>query len=203
MAIDEIAHPQAARPAPARVPMAEPAVSFGYFGEYEAVQPVGPAALSPVAGPAAAKCLMAKTSPTRSSSRAASLLALPVRESYRVLHEAVAALHPWCHAGRRRRPGECRLFRPPVVADVIHAGRKIAGAAQRRGTFGSCTKAASRELPGQTASPNPSPLLSRESLAKRDDSRGDRFSSGAIGWREVRLLTPGRAADNRLRDTDH
>lgn len=59
-----------------------------------------------------------------------------VRGSYRALHEVLANLLPGAVLAVSEQGEDSACFARPVVADVLVAGRKVAGAAQRRGRFG-------------------------------------------------------------------
>jgi len=61
---------------------------------------------------------------------------VPVRESYRALHAALATLLPGAELATTDASEAPECFARPVVADLVLSGRKVAGAAQRRGTFG-------------------------------------------------------------------
>jgi lipoate-protein ligase A len=137
MAIDELLTRGAAAPLLRVYRWSEPTVSFGYFGEYEAVAARWPGR------PLTRRWTGGGEVPhdndftyTVIVPRSDSFARLPVRESYRLLHEAVAALIPGATLAAADAPENAACFARPVVADVIHDGRKIAGAAQRRGTFG-------------------------------------------------------------------
>ncbi|MEQ1859746.1 MAG: hypothetical protein ABMA13_07415 [Chthoniobacteraceae bacterium] len=58
------------------------------------------------------------------------------RESYRALHEVLAALLPGAALADADGDDAPACFERPVAADVVIANRKVAGAAQRRGAFG-------------------------------------------------------------------
>jgi lipoate-protein ligase A len=61
---------------------------------------------------------------------------LAVRESYRAIHTALAPLLPGTRLAERDAAENPACFARPVVADLVSGGRKVAGAAQRRGRFG-------------------------------------------------------------------
>jgi len=59
-----------------------------------------------------------------------------VRESYRAIHAVLAPLLPGAHLAEADAVENAACFARPVVADLVLGTQKIAGAAQRRGTFG-------------------------------------------------------------------
>jgi lipoate-protein ligase A len=137
MAVDEIILHAAEHPALRVYRWAVPSVSFGYFGRHREVAtrwpgralvrrwtgggevPHGEDFTYTLVVPAAhpfARC--------------------PVRESYRAAHLALAALLPGAVLASADEGEATACFAHPVVADVLVAGRKVAGAAQRRSRLG-------------------------------------------------------------------
>jgi lipoate-protein ligase A len=159
----------------------EPAATFGYFqriAEVEAWTPLRPLIRRPTGGgvvPHDADWTYSLSVPP-----AHAWYALPAEESYRQLHEWVAAalgrlnvpveLSPCCH---KQLPGRC--FAGPEKFDIVSAGIKIAGAAQRRMREGLLIQGSLQPVPRGAARPDWQRAMC--------DSARDRFG---IHWREFK-----------------
>lgn len=137
MARDEVLARQTASSALRVYRWAAPSVSFGYFGRHLEVAsrwpgrelvrrwtgggevPHGLDFTYTIAVPASDPFLRAG-----------------VRDSYRLIHAALAGLLAGAELAGQDEGDAAACFARPVVADVLVAGRKVAGAAQRRGHFG-------------------------------------------------------------------
>lgn len=137
MAIDEVLARSTKEPALRVYRWVEPSVSFGYFGRHREVAARWPG-----------RALVRRWTGggevphgddftyTIAVPKAHPFCAASVRESYRTLHDILAALLPDAALAETDAVEAPACFARPVIADVMAAGRKVAGAAQRRGTFG-------------------------------------------------------------------
>lgn len=137
MALDEAMARSTSRPSLRVYRWRRPSVSFGYFGRHREVAvrwpgrdlvrrwtgggevPHGEDFTYTLAVPA-----------DHPFARAA------VRDSYQALHAALAPLLPGARLATHDEGDAPACFTHPVVADIMIATQKVAGAAQRRGTFG-------------------------------------------------------------------
>lgn len=137
MAIDEVLARSTQVPVLRVYGWAEPSVSFGYFGRHREVAArwTGRALVRRWTGGGEVAHSEDFTY-TVAVPRAHPFCGASVRESYRSLHAVLAALLPGAALAESDAADAPACFARPVIADVVTAGRKIAGAAQRRGTFG-------------------------------------------------------------------
>jgi lipoate-protein ligase A len=142
MAIDEVLLRGAAGPLLRVYRWAQQAVSFGYFGKYEEVERAWPGrelirrwtggGVVPHGADVTYTLVVPAAHP---------FARRPARESYRLIHEEIAA--------RLRASGVAAVVAPaaqakiseacfenPAASDILANGRKIAGAAQRRASWG-------------------------------------------------------------------
>lgn len=138
MAIDEALAFSTAAPALRIYRWADAAVSFGYFGRYHDVAARWPGrALVRRWTGGGEVCHANDFTYTLVVPRSHPFAQQGPRESYCVLHAAVAELIPGANLANEDAPHGPQCFASPVTADVIgDHGKKVAGAAQRRGTFG-------------------------------------------------------------------
>lgn len=137
MALDEAIARAAERPALRVYRWAEASVSFGYFGRHREVAARWPAHALVRRWTGGGEVPHGDDfTYTVVVPRADPFCSAGVRESYRALHEALAALLPGAVLATHEEGDAPACFARPVTADVLIAGRKIAGAAQRRGSFG-------------------------------------------------------------------
>ncbi len=137
MAIDEVILRTVEHPTLRVYRWAEPSVSFGYFGRHREVVARWPGRVPvrrwtgggevPHGEDFTYTLVVPATYP---------FARCAVRESYRVVHFALAALLPEAALAEADEGDAPACFAHPVVADVLLAGRKVAGAAQRRGQHG-------------------------------------------------------------------
>jgi lipoate-protein ligase A len=114
-----------------------PSVSFGYFGRYREVTARWPDRV-PV------RRWTGGGEVTHGGDITYTLVVPPnvsfatcsIRDSYSTIHRAIAQLLPGAVLAESDSPNSPTCFARPVVADVLHDQKKIAGAAQRRGDFG-------------------------------------------------------------------
>lgn len=137
MALDEILARTTERPALRIYRWDGPWISFGYFGRHEQVAARWPS-----------RPLVRRWTGGGEVPHDADFtytLAIPAshpfaRESasisYRRVHAVIAALLPGAALAETEQGNAAACFAHPVVSDVLVKDRKIAGAAQRRGTFG-------------------------------------------------------------------
>ncbi len=137
MALDEVLARHASAPLLRVYRWAEKCVSFGYFGAHTEVAarwPGRPLVRRWTGGgevPHGEDFTYTLIVPAHGAD------ALPaVRESYHAIHRALAPLLPGARLAQRDAAENPACFARPVVADLVSGGRKIAGAAQRRGRFG-------------------------------------------------------------------
>jgi lipoyl(octanoyl) transferase len=137
MAIDEMLVRDATVPMLRVYRWIDDAVSFGYFGEYEEVAkrwPGRPLVRRWTGGgevPHGADFTYTLCVP-----RSDAFSRVAVRESYQRIHDVLARAIPGASLADTDSAANAACFARPVVADVLKNGAKIAGAAQRRGTFG-------------------------------------------------------------------
>ena len=161
MALDEALLQLASTPVLRIYRWAGPAVSFGYFGRFEAVAAAWPGRewVRRMTGGGVVPHGEDITY-TISAPIAHPLAQLSARESYQQVHGVVArwlatlgveaGLAP---AGGDRGNGVC--FESPVEADVLAAGRKLAGAAQRRTREGLLIQGSIQGVPREWAAQLP------------------------------------------------
>jgi lipoate-protein ligase A len=120
----------------------QPAVSFGYFQKFPAAVKL-PAVRRPTGGGVVHHG--ADTTYTVIVPPGQALYTMKTAEAYRALHKAVAAAlgtersrrSATLHAVAVSSPrGQYECFEKPVAGDVVAAGKKLAGAAQRRTKWG-------------------------------------------------------------------
>lgn len=137
MAIDEVLAREATTPLLRVYHWSDASVSFGYFGEHDAVAarwPNRPLVRRWTGGgevPHGEDFTYTLIVP-----RSEAFSRVPVRESYQRIHEVLARTIPGTSLAEADAAANAACFARPVVADVMKNGAKIAGAAQRRGTFG-------------------------------------------------------------------
>jgi lipoate-protein ligase A len=137
MAVDEALARSADLPVLRVYRWAAPSVSFGYFGRHRDVEArwVDRELVRRWTGggevPHGEDFTYTLVVP-----RAHPFCSVGVRESYRTLHEVLAHLIPGAALAEADEGEAPACFARPVVADVLVGRKKIAGAAQRRGTFG-------------------------------------------------------------------
>jgi lipoyl(octanoyl) transferase len=138
MALDEALLAQATEPQLRIYRWASPAVSFGYFGNYAPIAIAWPG--REIVRRMTGGGIVAHGDDitySLSMPEAHPVARLSARESYRVIHAALAAwlagrgFAATLAAGRRERVGGA-CFENPAEADVLDGSRKLAGAAQRR-----------------------------------------------------------------------
>jgi lipoate-protein ligase A len=137
MAIDEVLARNAVAPLLRVYRWTDDPVSFGYFGEYRAVAERWPARSLvrrwtgggevPHGADFTYTLIVPRTDPFSRVS---------VRESYQCIHDILARTIPGASLADSDAAANAACFARPVVADVMKNGMKIAGAAQRRGSFG-------------------------------------------------------------------
>ena len=138
MAIDEVLVRTTSTPLLRVYRWLDNSVSFGYFGEYRAVAERWPRR------PLVRRWTGGGEVPhgddftyTIIVPRNDAFSRVTVRESYRRIHEILSRVIPHTSlAESDAAAANAACFARPVVADVMKDGMKIAGAAQRRGTFG-------------------------------------------------------------------
>jgi lipoate-protein ligase A len=137
MAIDEVLTRSVTTPVLRVYRWINDTVSFGYFGEYGAVAerwPARPLVRRWTGGgevPHGADFTYTLIVP-----RTDAFSRVPVRESYQCIHDILARTIPGASLADSDAAANAACFARPVVADVMKNGTKIAGAAQRRGSFG-------------------------------------------------------------------
>ena len=134
MAIDELLFRDAATPLLRIYRWAHPAVSFGYFGKVAAVRASWPER-EPVRRWTGGGAVLHGDDLTYTLivPRGTKFLSLSLSESYRAIHERIASLLPGAEIARASaQSGSGACFDRAVEHDLIVAGRKVAGAAQRR-----------------------------------------------------------------------
>jgi lipoate-protein ligase A len=137
MAIDETLARSTDQPALRVYRWAQPSVSFGYFGCHREVASRWPGREFVRRWTGGGEVPHGEDfTYTLAVPRAHAFSRTGVRESYRVLHTLLAALIPGAALAEQEEGEAAACFAHPVFADVLLAGRKIAGAAQRRGSFG-------------------------------------------------------------------
>jgi lipoyl(octanoyl) transferase len=139
MALDETLAHQATTPVLRVYRWVESSVSFGYFGVHEEVAARWPGRSLVrrwTGGGEVPHGPGEDFTYTLIVPRGEALRQLGVRESYRAIHAALAPLLPGAHFAEADAAENAACFARPVVADLVLDARKIAGAAQRRGTFG-------------------------------------------------------------------
>lgn len=137
MAIDEVLAREAVTPLLRIYRWADAAVSFGYFGEYTDVAERWPARTLVRRWTGGGEVSHGDDfTYTLVVPRNESFSRVPVRESYRRIHELLASVMPGTSLADSDAAANAACFARPVVADVMKDGAKIAGAAQRRGSFG-------------------------------------------------------------------
>ncbi len=142
MAIDEVLLREARGPLLRVYRWARPAVSFGYFGKFAEVERMWPGreavrrwtggGIVPHGDDGAYTLIVPASEP---------FAHVPARESYRRLHEVIAALLreagcPVSVAADARAKVSEACFENTVAFDVVAQHKKIAGAAQRRSRWG-------------------------------------------------------------------
>jgi lipoate-protein ligase A len=137
MAIDEALCMAATSPTLRVYRWAEPSVSFGYFGHWSEVieRWPGRAAIRRWTGGGEVPHGEDFTY-TLAVPREHPFCRMSVRESYGAIHRAVATLLPGSELAASDAAASAACFARPVVFDVLVAGAKVAGAAQRRGRHG-------------------------------------------------------------------
>lgn len=137
MAIDEVLVREATAPLLRVYRWSDASVSFGYFGEYHAAAERWPGR------PLVRRWTGGGEVPhgedftyTLIVPRSETFSRVPVRESYHRIHETLARAIPGAFLAESNSAANPACFARPVVADIMKNGAKIAGAAQRRGTFG-------------------------------------------------------------------
>lgn len=137
MAIDEVLLRNAGEPLLRVYRWSDRSVSFGYFGEYQAVSDRWPGR------PLVRRWTGGGEVPhgddftyTLIVPRDDAFSKTSVRESYRLIHEVLAGAIPGTSLADSDAEENAACFARPVVADVMKAGIKVAGAAQRRGKLG-------------------------------------------------------------------
>jgi lipoate-protein ligase A len=138
MAIDEALAHAAERPTLRVYRWAAPSVSFGYFGRHREVATRWPGRALVRRWTGGGEVPHGEDfTYTLAVPRAHPFCGTGVRESYRTLHQALAVLLPGAALAQAVVEAEApACFARPVLADVLVAGKKVAGAAQRRGAFG-------------------------------------------------------------------
>lgn len=137
MAIDEVLTRSTREPALRVYRWAEPSVSFGYFGRHREVAARWPGRTLVRRWTGGGEVPHGEDfTYTVAVPRTHPFCGASVRESYRSLHVVLAALLPGAALAESDAADAPACFARPVIADVVAVGRKIAGAAQRRGTFG-------------------------------------------------------------------
>ncbi len=137
MAIDEVLVRSTRQPALRVYRWAAPSVSFGYFGRHREVAARWPGRALVRRWTGGGEVPHGEDfTYTLAVPRSDAFCGVGVRESYRTLHLALAALLPGATLSAVEAGDAPACFGRPVVADLLVAGKKIAGAAQRRGTFG-------------------------------------------------------------------
>jgi lipoyl(octanoyl) transferase len=137
MALDEVLAREATTPLLRVYRWSDASVSFGYFGEYHAAAQRWPGR------PLVRRWTGGGEVPhgedftyTLIVPRGDAFSRLPIRESYHRIHETLARVIPGTSLAESDTAASAACFARPVVADLMKDGAKIAGAAQRRGTFG-------------------------------------------------------------------
>lgn len=134
MAIDEMLLRTATRPTLRLYRWARPAISFGYFGKWAEAFAAGPdcdlvrrwtgGGIVPHGDDFTFSLIVPRTHP---------FFAIAPRESYCAIHQCIAsALGNATLASTARPPTSAACFQNPVQHDILIAGRKVAGGAQRR-----------------------------------------------------------------------
>jgi lipoate-protein ligase A len=138
MALDEILARTCERPLLRAYRWAENAVSFGYFGRYRDVVASWPGR------PIVRRWTGGGEVPHGSDFTytlivpgSGAFSRQPAAHTYREIHATLADLLPGVIlAETNAPPGSAACFERPVLGDLLLDGKKIAGAAQRRGRFG-------------------------------------------------------------------
>jgi lipoyl(octanoyl) transferase len=137
MAIDEALSAAAPVPTLRVYRWKEPSVSFGYFGHWREVRERWP-------GRALVRRWTGGGEVPHGEDLTYTLIVprdhafcrIGVRESYGAIHRIVAALLPGAELAAADAAANAACFARPVVFDVLVAGAKVAGAAQRRTRHG-------------------------------------------------------------------
>jgi len=137
MAIDEVLARKAEAPLLRVYRWSDASVSFGYFGQYDAVAQRWPdrplvrrwtgGGEVPHGDDFAYTLIVPRCEP---------FARMSIRESYHQIHKTLAGAIPGASLAESDAAPNTACFARPVVADIMRNGAKIAGAAQRRGTFG-------------------------------------------------------------------
>jgi lipoyl(octanoyl) transferase len=137
MAIDEVLARGSVTPLLRVYRWSDAAVSFGYFGEFAAVAERWPAR------PLVRRWTGGGEVPhgddftyTLIVPRSEAFSRFSVRESYLRIHEILSRSIPGASLSESDADANAACFARPVIADVMMNGMKVAGAAQRRGSFG-------------------------------------------------------------------
>ena len=196
MAIDELLLRDAATPLLRIYRWAHPAVSFGYFGKVAVIRASWPER-EPVRRWTGGGVVLHGDDFTYTLivPRGATFFSLSLSESYRAIHEQIASLLPgaqFARASEQSGSGEC--FDHAVEHDLIVAGRKVAGAAQRRTVsgllhqgsvqLGQKNDALRKGLAVRFARRVHARLLSKEELERARLLAGERY--GSREWLERR-----------------
>lgn len=137
MAIDEALARESAEPALRIYRWERPAASFGYFGRHREVADRWPGRELVRRWTGGGEVPHGDDfTYTLTVPHSHAFCRTGVRESYRTLHLTLAALLPGANLAAADEGDAPACFARPVVADVLVAGKKVAGAAQRRGSFG-------------------------------------------------------------------
>jgi lipoate-protein ligase A len=133
MAIDEALMSQSFVPVLRVYRWTEPSLSFGYFGRWREVRERWPARALVRRWTGGGEVPHGEDfTYTLVVPVGHALCRLGIRESYRAIHQVVAALLPGAELAKSDAAANAACFARPVVADVLVAGAKVAGAAQRR-----------------------------------------------------------------------
>jgi lipoyl(octanoyl) transferase len=137
MAIDEVLARGSVTPLLRVYRWSDAVVSFGYFGEFAAAAERWPAR------PLVRRWTGGGEVPhgndftyTLIVPRSEAFSRIPVRQSYHRIHEILARAIPGASLAESDDTANAACFARPVIADVMKNGMKVAGAAQRRGSFG-------------------------------------------------------------------
>ena len=137
MALDEMILRAVESPSLRVYRWAVPSVSFGYFGRYREVSARWPGRELVRRWTGGGEVPHGEDfTYTLMVPAAHSFARCAVRESYRAVHLALAELLPGASLAAVDEGDAPACFAHPVVADVLVAGRKVAGAAQRRSRHG-------------------------------------------------------------------
>ena len=153
MAIDEILLRTAARPVLRLYRWERPAISFGYFGKWADARAAGPdrdlvrrwtgGGIVPHGDDLTFSLIVP---------RADSFFAITPHESYHLIHQCIAsALGDAALATSAPPPISSACFQNPVQHDILVAGRKVAGGAQRRTKAGLLHQGSIQEIENPAA----------------------------------------------------